>query len=285
MIGTLVNTATVIAGSGLGLLVHRHLPERMTAIVFQVLGLVTLAIAIPMCLETQNILFAVISLVAGAMVGQWLDIDGALSRFSGRLQRLGRGKNATRTTAAAAENHNAAVGGASDLQAADKGGSASFSGDSATRGDDPATTDEQAHSGVAGASAGRFTEGFITATMIFCVGSMAILGAIEDGIGKTPTLLYTKSIMDGVCAMILTSSFGVGVMFSAISVLVYQGGLTLLASWLTGFMNDAMLADLTGVGGILLLGLGLSLLKIKDIKIVNMLPALVLVVVLTYFFG
>lgn len=124
-------------------------------------------------------------------------------------------------------------------------------------------------------------EGFITATMLFCTGSMAILGAFEDGMGKTPTLLYTKSILDGIASVAFASSFGISVAFSVIPILIYQGGLTLFTTYIMQFMNDAMITDLTAVGGILLVGLGISILKIKDIKVVNMLPALIMVVLLS----
>lgn len=129
---------------------------------------------------------------------------------------------------------------------------------------------------------GRFTEGFMTATLLFCTGSMAILGAIEEGMGNTPQLLFTKSIMDGISSVVLGATFGVSILFSSLPLLIYQGGLTLLAAFLMRFMSEGMMADLTGVGGILLIGLSLNILKIKEIKIVNMLPALVVLVVLSY---
>jgi uncharacterized membrane protein YqgA involved in biofilm formation len=133
-------------------------------------------------------------------------------------------------------------------------------------------------------AANKFTEGFITASMLFCVGSMAILGAIEDGMGKSPDLLLTKSIMDGISSIALASTFGICILFSSVPVLVYQGGLTLFAAFIMRYMSDDMTANMTGVGGILLIGLGISILKIKDINVTNMLPALVIVVILSYFF-
>ena len=130
---------------------------------------------------------------------------------------------------------------------------------------------------------GRFTEGVITSSMLFCVGSMAILGAIEDGMGKSPDLLITKSIMDGISSIALATSFGIAILFSTIPVLIYQGGLTLFAAFIMRFMSEAMIADLTAVGGVLLVGLGINILKIKEINIINMLPALVVIVILSYF--
>jgi uncharacterized membrane protein YqgA involved in biofilm formation len=111
---------------------------------------------------------------------------------------------------------------------------------------------------------------------------MSILGAIEDGTGQTPNLFFTKSIMDGMSSIILASSFGIAILFSSATVLVYQGGLTLLAGFLMRYMSDAMTADMTAVGGLLLIGLGLNILKIKSINVVNMLPALLVAVLLSY---
>lgn len=127
----------------------------------------------------------------------------------------------------------------------------------------------------------RAVEGFITATMLFCTGSMAILGAFEDGMGKIPNLLYTKAVLDGISAIAFASSFGISVAFSVIPILLYQGGLTFFATYIMQFMTETMIVDLTAVGGILLVGLGINILKIKYIKVINMLPALIVVVILS----
>ncbi|MDR0437971.1 MAG: DUF554 domain-containing protein [Bacteroidales bacterium] len=126
-------------------------------------------------------------------------------------------------------------------------------------------------------------EGFVTASVLFCTGSMAILGAFEDGMGKPPQLLYTKSIIDGIASVAFASTFGIFVGLSAIPVLIYQGCLTLFAAYIMQFLTESMIADLTAVGGVLLIGLGINILKIKDIKVINMLPALVVVVLLSAF--
>ena len=131
-------------------------------------------------------------------------------------------------------------------------------------------------------SSSRFTEGLITATMLFCVGSLSILGAIEEGSGETPRLLLTKSIMDGISSIALASSFGICILFSSVPLLIYQGGLTLFAGAMMRFMSGSMIAELTGVGGILLIGLGINILKIKEINIINLLPALIVAVILAY---
>ncbi len=133
-------------------------------------------------------------------------------------------------------------------------------------------------------SSNRFTEGFITASMLFCVGSMSILGAIEDGMGQAPNLLFTKSIMDGISSITLASSFGICIAFSSVPLLIYQGGLTLFAAFIMSFMTNDMTNDMTAVGGILLIGLGINILKIKEIQVINMLPSIIIVIILSYFF-
>ena len=130
----------------------------------------------------------------------------------------------------------------------------------------------------------RFNEGFITATILYCVGSMAILGSIEDGLGLFPKLLYTKSIMDGISSVALAAAMGIGVVFSIIPVALYQGLLTLFASGISSIMSSIMIAEITSVGGLILIGIGLNLLKIKHVSVTNMLPAIVIAPLLAYFF-
>jgi len=131
---------------------------------------------------------------------------------------------------------------------------------------------------------GRFSEGMVTAFLLYCMGSMTILGAIEEGLNNDPHLLLVKSLMDGISSIALASALGIGVMFSAIPLLLYQGGLTLFASSIGTFFSEVIVNELTATGGILLIGLGINILEIKVIKILNMLPALVIVVVLAYLF-
>ncbi len=131
----------------------------------------------------------------------------------------------------------------------------------------------------------RFTEGLITAFLLFCMGSMSILGCIQEGLEGSPDLLYAKSTLDGFSSIALASSMGIGVLFSAIPLLIYQGGLTLFASSLQHLLTQSVINELTAVGGLLLLGLGLNLLEIKKIKVLNMLPALIYAVLLALILG
>ena len=130
----------------------------------------------------------------------------------------------------------------------------------------------------------RFAEGLVTAFLVFCMGSMSILGPIEEGLGKPPNVLLAKSVLDAFSSMALSASLGVGVIFSVIPLVVYQGSITLFAGYVQGFFTNALINELTAVGGLLLIGLGITILEIKSLKILNMLPSLVIVVVLAYFF-
>jgi uncharacterized membrane protein YqgA involved in biofilm formation len=120
----------------------------------------------------------------------------------------------------------------------------------------------------------NFVRGFLTASLVFCVGPMTIMGSIQDGLTGDFTLLALKSTMDGFAALAFASSLGWGVMFAALTVLFYQGGITLGAGWLKAALTDPMINEMTAVGGILMLGIGLGLLEIKRIRVGNLLPAL-----------
>lgn len=238
MTGTLANTAAIVAGSLIGAAIHSRMPRKTVDIVFQAIGLFTLIVGISMALSSGDMLLALVSVVAGAVVGQWLRIDERLRRLPVFIRNISPGSRVDGWTERG-QNRSAAKG----------------------------------------------SEGFITASMLFCIGSMSIIGAIEDGTGQFPTLLYTKSIMDGVSSLVLASSFGIAVLFSAVPVLLYQGSLTLIARYASAFMDEGMISDLTSVGGILLVGLALNILKIRDINVVNMLPSLVIILLLASFRG
>ncbi|MCD6420240.1 MAG: DUF554 domain-containing protein [Synergistetes bacterium] len=130
----------------------------------------------------------------------------------------------------------------------------------------------------------KFTEGFVVASLLFCVGSMAIIGAINEGLNSDHTLLFTKSILDGFSSMAFASTYGVGVAFSALPLFLYQGGITLLAANAQGIFLPVVVRELTAVGGALIIGLGFNLLEIKKIKVLNLLPSIVVVIVLSFLF-
>jgi len=224
MLGTIINAGTVILGSCVGLLVHSRLPQRITTIVFQCIGLFTLFLGITMAMKTGNFLIMIFSIVLGAVAGELLDIDARMNRLSELFKRKIR------------------------------------------------------------LSSERFSEGLVTSFLVFCMGSMSILGPIEEGLGGPPNLLLAKSVLDAFSSMALAASLGVGVLFSVIPLVLYQGGITLFAGSLQGFFTTSLINELTAVGGILLMGLGINLLEIKSFKILNMLPSLVIVVILASIF-
>lgn len=123
----------------------------------------------------------------------------------------------------------------------------------------------------------RFVHGFLTASLVFCIGPMTILGSIQDGLTGDYQLLAIKSVLDGFAGMVFASTLGVGVLFSTLVILVFQGGLSLLATQAQAVFTDAMIAELSATGGVLLIGIAISsLLEIKPIRVGNFLPALLL---------
>ncbi len=133
-----------------------------------------------------------------------------------------------------------------------------------------------------GSEDNRFVEGLLTAFLVFCVGSMTILGSIEDGLNNNPSILYAKSILDGFTSISFASIFGLGVLFSAIPLFIFQGSITLLSSYSQAFFTNSIINELSGAGGILLIGLGINMLEIRKIKVLNLLPSLIVAVILAY---
>lgn len=129
----------------------------------------------------------------------------------------------------------------------------------------------------------RFSEGFITAFMLYCMGSLTILGSIEEGLGNPPTLLLSKSVLDGFSSIALAASMGAGVIFSALPLLVYQGSITVATSIVHQSLSEVIITELSAVGGVLLVGLGIDILKLKKISVLNMLPSLPIIFIIIYF--
>ncbi len=131
----------------------------------------------------------------------------------------------------------------------------------------------------------NFAKGFVTTTIIICTGAMAIVGSFQDALLGDPSMLFAKSALDGVIATILASNYGVGVLYSAIPLLIYQGSLTVLASWIRPILSDLMLFNISFVGSILVLLIGINMLFDKRIRIANFLPAIILAAVLPLIFN
>lgn len=121
---------------------------------------------------------------------------------------------------------------------------------------------------------GGFAKGFVTASLVFCVGSMAIVGSLESGLSGNHDTLFAKSLLDGITSVVFASTFGTGVIFSALPVLLYQGAITMGASLLKPFLTPDVIAQMSGVGGLLIAAIGINMLNVAHIKVGNMLPAI-----------
>jgi hypothetical protein len=131
----------------------------------------------------------------------------------------------------------------------------------------------------------RFSDGLVTAFLLYCMGSITIVGAIEEGMTGKNDLLLAKAVLDGVSSIALSAALGIGVAFSIIPLLIYQGGLTLLAAHFGDYFTEEIITELTSVGGLLLIGLGISILEIKKLRILNLIPSLIIIIIMMYFFG
>ncbi len=246
MFPTLVNCATVILGSLLGLLLAGRISEKYKAAIFDGAGTATLIIGVSMSLAGQRIIYVALALIAGGLIGTAGDVDGAILRFGSFLERLTLRRRAQPAPDAAGN--------------ADSGS---------------ARHDAQ--------DAWDFGHGFLNASVLFCVGAMALVGSFQAGTEGNYTLLLTKSVLDGFMAILLAAALGPGVVFSALPVFVYQAILTLGASSVKPFVSELMISELTGIGGAMVLMIGFNLLALKKIKTANFLPALVLVVLFALF--
>lgn len=226
-LGTFINTATVLAGGGFGLLIGNKIPDRVRVIIVQVIGLVTLAIGLRDVMNTDNMVFPLVGMVFGAIIGELLKIEDRLVSLGEWLRRK-------------------------------------FARDSADS---------------------RFVNGFVTATLLFCIGPLTILGAIEDASGKTPQLYIIKGTLDGFMMIIFSALYGVGAIFSAASVFVVQGSLTLFGTTLDTLLTDRMRLELFAAGGLAVIAIGINLLEIKKIRLGSLLPGLVITPILVWIFA
>lgn len=221
-LGTAINVAAVLAGTGVGLALGHRLPERVRATLLSGVGLVTLVLGVSQGLETKNLLFPLAAVVLGAFLGELATLEERLERLGERIQRRVPRRS---------------------------------------RSDEPTS---------------RFVEGFVAASLVFCVGPLTILGSIQDGLAGDFELLAVKSALDGLVAIVFASTLGLGVGFSALTVLVYQGLLTLGAFALDDVLTERMVAETTATGGVMVVGIGIRLLELKAVRVAAMLPGLLL---------
>ncbi|HOH89672.1 MAG TPA: DUF554 domain-containing protein, partial [Bacillota bacterium] len=130
---------------------------------------------------------------------------------------------------------------------------------------------------------GSFSKGFVTASLLFCVGTMSIMGSLQSGLMNDHKILLMKSILDGTISVVFASTLGIGVVLSSLPVLVYQGSIALLASSVAPYLSEAVITEMTAVGGVLLVGMGINLLETRKLKVGNMLPAIFLPIILMLF--
>lgn len=216
MIGTIVNTATIIAGTLVGALLHRGIKEEYKEVLYTGLGLASLAIGINACVQNfpkseYPVLF-ILSIAIGGVVGTWLDIDG-------RFRRLVK------------------------------------SDSSKTNG-------------------GSLADGLSTAILLYCIGPLSMLGPVISALKGDHTFLYTNATLDFVSATVFASTYGLGMLLAAPVLFLWQGMFYLVASISSQAVSDALMAELLIVGGLMITGSGLSLLKLKDCRTLNLLPSL-----------
>lgn len=225
MLGTIVNTIAVIIGACIGMLLKKGLPEKMADTLMKGLGLCTLFLGISGSLKGEDSMILIISMVAGTLIGEGVDLEDKINRLGQWVEMKFSGKNDA---------------------------------------DDKVS----------------IAEGFVTASLLFCVGAMAIVGSLQSGLQGNHEMLFNKSMLDFVAAIIFASSLGVGVVFSAVFVFVYQGAITLLAQWIAPFLNDTVINEMTCVGSVIIVGLALNMLGITKLRVMNYVPAIFIPVVL-----
>lgn len=229
MIAVFVNCIAIIIGSLIGIIFSKRISDNLSRVVQTGSGVVTMVIGIEMALAYENIIFLAMAIIAGGILGSWMDIDGKILLLGDALGKLVLRKKHSQGQQ-------------------DQGSS-------------------------------NFAYGFLNASVLFCVGAMAILGSIKAGIDGDYTIIFTKSVLDGFMAIVFAAALGIGTAFSALTVLVYQGALILLSGLVAAYTNDVLLAELGATGGILIIMIGVNLMGLAKIKTANYLPALVLSVV------
>ncbi len=217
MLGTIANALAIIVGGLIGLLFGKGIAEKYKQTILQGVALSVILIGWKSALATDQLLIVIISMVAGATIGEGLNIEG-------RLEELGQWLEARVSTGAG----------------------------------------------------GSLARGFVTASLVFCVGSMAIVGSLESGLTGNHQTLFAKSILDGVISIVFASTMGAGVLFSSAAVFLYQGLITLAAVFLKPLLAAATVAQMTAVGGLLIVAIGLNMLGMVKIRVGNLLPAIFL---------
>lgn len=286
--GTIVNALAVLLGAALGALLGHRLPDRVQRGVFVAIGLFTLFLGFKLALDIRNPLVALASLILAALLGSALDLEHRLKRWLQTLQiRMSgisfsrgvrsSGKLARRKESTGQAFPSVAPPGPTDANRQER--NTRKTTDSTDSGDHGMDTGHSGHfQGFAGR---RPLEGLLSAFLLFCVGSMTVLGCIQEGLGESSDLLLAKSVLDGVSSVALAAAFGGIIALVAFPLFVFQAILTLAATWIAPYLEGDALHNMNGVGGLLLLGLALEILELRNIQILNLLPALIFAPLLT----
>ena len=244
MIAVFVNCFAVILGSFLGIMFSRKMNSELNITICDAAGVVTFVIGLQMALNYNNIIYVILSLIIGGILGNLADIDGKILQFGKFLEKHLYHKKI------ALQNSQIQLSETSSTELKTKK-----------------------------LSQKNFAYAFLNASVLFCVGAMAIIGSFKAGIQKDYTIIFTKSVLDGFMSIGFAASMGVGTAFSCIAILLYQGALTLLSAFISPFVTDALITELSAVGGCMIMMIGLNLLEIKKIKTANYLPSMILVVI------
>ena len=240
MLAVFVNCGTVILGSIIGLLFSKKFTEELSDMIQTACGVISVVIGLQMAFKYESIVYLALSLIIGAIIGYAIDIDGAILRLGGWLQKV-----TTPKPKAVAEVSAAATV-------------------------DTTLEEQKKH---------NFAYAFLNASVLFCVGAMTIIGSFKAGVEHDYTIIFTKSILDGFMAISFAAAMGVGTAFSALLILLYQGGLTLLSGVLQPYVTETLLNEISACGGAIIVMIGINLLGLKKIKTANFLPGLLIEVV------
>lgn len=256
-LGTLVNVVAVLVGTGVGVLLQGRMPERLRTTLLDGLGLIVVGVGIASFLETANAVFPVVAIVAGGAIGELAGIEERLEALGERLRQAVHGRG-DRVVGSYVERD-------PDELAVDQ----------AVRDTADGTDDDRS-----------FVDGFVVASLTFCVGALMIVGSLQEGISGNSELLIVKGALDGLVAVVFAAVYGWGVGFSALSIGLLQGTVTLLGATVgESLLDDRMVAELEATGGVMIIGIGLRLLDIKKVKVGSYLPALLIAPVLVAIFA
>ncbi|MCP1492269.1 putative membrane protein YqgA involved in biofilm formation [Peribacillus frigoritolerans] len=227
LLGALVNGACILIGSILGRFLQ-YIPEKIKETVMSGIGLAVMVLGLQMGLKSDNFLVVILSIVGGAVLGEWMNLEGRLNSLGNWLERRMKAKEGT-----------------------------------------------------------SISQGFVTATLIFGIGAMAIIGALDSGIRNDHDVLITKAIIDGFTALVLASTLGIGVLFSAFPIILYEGFLAVFSrqinTMIPSALMDSFILEMTATGGVMILAIGLNIIGVTKIRVANLLPGIMITAILVTF--